>query len=336
MGFKSRGVAGGGEAEVAETVEVMRGLDMGDWSRAAVENAIAGAAWRGAAPEIVQGRTREALEPVAISKGIAVGEAAGDFARWLELGKRVLGEAAAVMGGPGPFVRWRGRQTSTAVRRDGDRIVVELMATERYEHEQYGIFEWGEGLDGLPYHWMGFRTTADIGGMTTSGRLVYSWDEVERAIAMTTRTVRDDVLALRGYGLAFKIALKCRDRSRREVALVLFPNGEMDAFCDIARSEDRLDDAAMRALGWQAPWVRNRWRCDYDEATDAVCDQVAAMMRKTLAAWKVPLAESNTDRGKVLTYNTMIMKGWAEGQDENIAALPLRPIDLTSIGLQRF
>jgi hypothetical protein len=350
MGFKARaahdrgesdGVGGEGVRQVLAAMAELTARGLGAWGRADAEAAAAVSLPGGRALEIVERPSRDGTEVVAMRAVVDVGEDADDFARWLEVARAVLGQAPTLMGGPGPFVRWRrpgssGQPGSSIGMRlaGAGSIAIEVMATEHYEHQEYRTFEWGEGLDGLPYHWLGFRQAPELDGLTTSGRLVYGWDEIEAAIAMTLVTLHRDVVALRGYGLAFKVGLRPRDRSRREVAAVLFHDGRMDVLADLAKPQYRLPDARMPELGWHRQWVGKRWRCDFDAASGKICRQVARTMRATLEAWQVPLAESNMDRGKTLGYYVSFMKGWVRGIDDQIAALPLRPLDLTSIGVQ--
>jgi hypothetical protein len=336
-----------------ELLKAMAGLDFGNWERSSVLAALAPLGWRetpdalsltrasGETATLVEQSSSEGLNLVAFRCKVGSSAQAGDAASWIERARRALGVAPVIMGGPGPFIRWRragldARDPGTSIGlrlRDGA-LYLELMATLRYEHAEYKVFEWGEGVDDVPYRWMGFRRDDSLHGMTTLGRGVHDWDAVERAVALMLQTLRDDQLALAGYGLLFRVQLRPRDKSRREVTALVSRARELSLLSSFAEPKYRLSDATMRALGWQRIFHRGRWRSQLPPATDKICREAARTMVGTLRAWKVELPVSRTSTSPTLAYRASESYGDVDGQDENIALLPLEDIQLAGIGLQ--
>ena len=295
------------QAEQAEQTDQAKALfgrlsrvDLGDWGAERIGAAAADLGWE---PD-------DAVKPTRLDTGLATGPAivvptpqedaggdvpraaalrvpvgpAGAFAGTVEAATALMGFGPPMIGGPGPWVRWRrppgadaGAGTSIGLLRADERVWVELVATQTWESQARRWFADGEGIEELPYRWLASRRHPTLQGLTTGGRLVAGWDAVEQGLTLTLDELLDGVDALARPGASGPtgtVRLARQDRSPTAFFDVVLSPGRALTF-------RRAGGPALGEQGWHRQDKRT-WLCEWPAAGPDECAEAARIAVRTL------------------------------------------------------
>lgn len=165
--------------------------------------------------------------------------------------------AAPLRGGPGPWLRWRGPESTPRLRyapRAGSGgaadVRLELLVTERYESREARDAEY---LGEQPYSWSQARQGAATHGMYLPGEdTAEGWDDFERRLTATIRDLADEATLLRVAPLIVIIEEESADWSPElPTCFLRFAGGTLRIECPV-EPEPHVT-RALTAIGWQPP-----------------------------------------------------------------------------------
>lgn len=118
---------------------------------------------------------------------------------YIDAATKVWGSPSFHGGNFGVFVCWRGKDTSRALELDHrGRVSARVFATYAWDSWTDREWEYGTGLDEVPFTWFGELDTADMGmvGFGWSRHLAETWDGLAEALTRTLRDLRLGMVAL--------------------------------------------------------------------------------------------------------------------------------------------
>jgi hypothetical protein len=281
---------------ISALIAKMNGVDVGAWDDGGVRAALAALGFTpgtdlsfetglSTGPGLIVPAPEGGSSPV-LAVRVPVGSAAhlGDV---VAIASGVIGHRASFLGGPPLFARWLrpiegAVGTSTGLTVADGKLWVELVATMTWENWAYRVFKWGEGVAAVPYRWMAFKPHKSLHGMTTGGREVSSWREIEKGLRYTLGDLLEGLDGFRpvsGGDLEARFRMTTDQRNITSFFDVTLQSGRRIAL--------RSTMHGLGELGWQKQQKRT-WLCEWGGASAGDVADAASVIMRTMRSWNIP------------------------------------------------
>lgn len=317
----------------------LSGADFGDWSPTRIQKLTSAEGWtikvRGKRCRLIVPRPllwahleRGFEYPVIFSRlELVLAEEAKprDFHLLNGVMTDVMGYPAPLVGGPGPWLRWRrdgGSDetpgTSVTLAFSRDQISVAFTPTRVAEKTEAELIELAEEIEDLFTHWQAAGRHPSLVGLDFPSRVLTDWEDVEDALTGVLTTLTHDIPFL---GTRISVELGTFPEPTGSVSFTITEDGQLSLHCHPMAWGTQPNNETMQDLGWHRGGQAveddpgdpdatadvdpgaGSWRCSFRPPSQRKCAVAARILVETLQIFGIePVAEGVEETAGKLHY----------------------------------
>ncbi len=309
--------------QIRDVIDRLAGLDLGGWTRAEVERAVATCGWSVAEGEYGPALVTGLADGGSVGTGLngsddEVFQLSVPVARTRDRERQVAAfqEArgiaeerfwpAAWRGGrgydaSGPWIRWRRPGASVELGAGRYGVDLTLFSTDQVDRHEYLFINQGQGLDDLPHRWFGVTDDADRNMNFFPGdHRAAGWEEFEGLLADTLEDLVHDVPY---FGDLVILALQPQNEDDPRY-VQLWIDGEV-LHLEASNASPEPDPAwapALTGLGWVPPESHPNWTREFQGPGRAEAETAARLLVGALRTFGVPFSGLRARKSMRGTY----------------------------------